>query len=232
MCGTGQEYGSKSGFVMVAISVSCLAKEEEKIPRHHPHHINQPREHNGEDLTEGNQGARFSTRSFLLPSISLTLPVCRPVSGVDPKRKKKKSLCPPIVGCTAHYLSLSLSFSFCSYEGLSSHFPRGDHLSTHLTNRTHFLRVLKLYVHPAQPGCSLSLFYSTTDRKTIDECTSDVTPDPRGTERDLKRRISTLSLKKKNTQKRQRCTKRKVAYDAHLHASFYILLIIFLQLTN
>lgn len=123
LCGTGQEYGSKSGFVMVAISVSCLAKEEEKIPRHHPHHINQPREHNGEDLTEGNQGARFSTRSFLLPSISLTLPVCRPVSGVDPKRKKKKSLCPPIVGCTAHYISLSLSFSFCSYEGAQLTLP-------------------------------------------------------------------------------------------------------------
>lgn len=130
LCGTGQAYGSKSGFMMVAICVSCFAKEEEKIPRHHPHHINQPREHNGEDLTEGNQGARFSTRSFLLPSISLTLPVCRPVSGADPKRKKKKSLCPPIVGCTAHYLSLSLSFSL---RGGSAHASPEVIISQHIS---------------------------------------------------------------------------------------------------
>lgn len=179
--------------------------------------------------TRGGDLALVHSCSHLFPSLCL----CADPSLVLTQKGKRRKACVHLLSAAQPIISLSLSLSHsAATRGLSSHFPRGDHLSTHLTNRTHFLRVLKLYVHPAQPGCSLSLFYSTTDRKTIDECTSDVTPDPRGTERDLKRRISTLSLKKKNTQKRQRCTKRKVAYDAHLHASFYILLIIFLQLTN
>lgn len=176
--------------------------------------------------TRGRDLALVHSCCHLFPSLCL----CADPSLVLTQKGKRRKACVHLLSAAQPIISLSLSHSAAT-RGLSSRFPRGDHLSTHLTDRTHFLLVLKLYVHPAQPGCSLSLFYSTTDRKTIDECTSDVTPDPRGTERDLKRRISTLSLKK-NTQKRQRCTKRKVAYDAHLHASFYILLIIFLQINK
>lgn len=156
--------------------------------------------------TRGRDLALVHSCSHLFPSLCL----CADPSLVLTQKGKRRKACVHLLSAAQPIISLSLSLSHsAATRGLSSHFPRGDHLSTHLINRTHFLRVLKLYVHPAQPGCSLSLFYSTTDRKTIDECTSDVTPDPRGTERDLKRRISTLSLKKKKHPKKTEMYKKE-----------------------
>lgn len=104
--------------------------------------------------------------------------------------------------CRLHSpLSLSL-FLTLQLRGGTAHASPEVIISQHIS-QTGLIFCLFSNCTCIQPsrGCSLSLFYSTTDRKTIDECTSDVTPDPRGTERDLKRRISILSLKKKTPKK-------------------------------
>lgn len=102
-------------------SVFYVVNQKEKILLHHPHRINQAWKHNGEDLTEGNQGQGQTYEILLLfippPSVSSTLSVCWPISGADPKRLEKDPHS-PIVSRIPHYLPHSAAM-----KGLGSCFP-------------------------------------------------------------------------------------------------------------
>lgn len=196
LCCTGRNTTVRLVYSSCHPSVSCLVKQKEKILLHHPHHINQAWKHNGKDLTEGNQG-QGQTYEILLsfippPSVSFTLSVCWPISGADPKRLEKRTA--PTY-CQPH-TPLSPSRSAAT-RGLGSCFPEVI-ISQHIS-QARLISARSQIVQGSSPlrqGCSHSL-YSTTDRKTIDECTLNVTPVPPGREGDLKNWWS-ISIRSKN----------------------------------
>lgn len=163
-------------------SVSCLVKLKEKKP----HHINQAWKHNGEDLTEGNRGQGWTYEillSFILPfSVSSTESVSWPNLWCWPKKTRKKNR---IHLLSAAYPIISLSRS-AAMRGLGSCFPEAI-ISQHISHdrlisaRSQIVQGSSLL----RQGCSHSL-YSTTDRKTRDECTLNLTPVPPGRDGDLK----------------------------------------------
>lgn len=120
---------------------------------------------------------RYYSHSFFLPLFPPLPSVSWPISGADPKRLKRRTAS---TYCQPH-TPLSLPRSAAT-TGHGSCFPEviiAQHISQArlISARSQIVQGSS----PLRQGCSHPL-YSTTDRKTIDECTSNVTPVPPGRE--------------------------------------------------